>query len=116
MSTSTFTDEEFFDSEHELLDIFGLDELGAPRVDDTFVTAANSERIEKIVIEALHEAVVRDTATFFFKTFGVGLSGFASAVFSSFGDLANDLPDELGGELNEPRSEIDLGGSPLDGG
>lgn len=117
MSTSaTFTDEQFFESENELLGIFGLDQLDRPREADTVITPANNERIEKIVTEALHEAVVRDTTTFFFKTFGVGLSGLAGAVFSSFGELAEELPEEVGGELKEPRSDVDLGGLALEDG
>ena len=115
MSTTTFTDEEFFDSENQLLDIFGLDELGSPRVDDTFVTPANDERIEKIVAEALHEAVVCDTTTFFFKTFGVGLSGLASTLFRSLSDLSANAPPTDPGDQGVSRSDIDVGGNGLDG-
>ena len=112
MSTSTFTDEEFFESENDLLGIFGLEAADAPRAEDTELTPAHGERIDNIVTEALHEAVVKDTTTFFFKTFGVGLSGLASAVFASLSDLSNDGETDQNGE----RSEIDLGGQPPDDG
>lgn len=105
MSTTAITDEEFFDSENDLLAIFGLEAAGTPRAEDTALTPEHDARIDNIVSEALHEAVVKDTTTFFFKTFGVGLSGLASAVFNSLSDLSGENP---------PRSEVDLGPPPPD--
>ena len=112
MSTTVFTEEEFFDSENDLLGIFGLEAAGAPRVEDTILTPEHGARIEEIVTEALHEAVIRDTTTFFFKTFGVGLNGLASTVFSSLSELSNT--GETG--ENDGRSEVDLSGPPPDDG
>ena len=112
MSTTTFTDEEFFESEDELLGIFGLEAADAPRAEDVALTPEHDARIDNIVSEALHEAVVKDTTTFFFKTFGVGLSGLASAVFASLSDLSHGVERE--GVVG--RSGIDASGAPPDDG
>ena len=99
MSDTTFSDDDFFESENDLLGIFGLPAADAPRAEDTELTPEHSARIDNIVEEALHEAVVRDTTTFFFKTFGVGLSGVASSVFRALDDLSGGAGK---GEENRP--------------
>lgn len=122
MSATSFTDEEFFDSENDLLAIFGLEAADAPRTEDTQLTAAHGERIDNIVSEGLREAVVRDTTTFFFKTFGVGLSGVADTLFRSLSELSRDVESESAeleaadeaDELKDASSEIDLDGPDLE--
>jgi len=94
-------------AKNDLLAIFGRAAADAPRVEDTQLTPEHDARIENIVAEALHEAVAKDTTAFFFKTFGGGLSGLASAVFRSPSDLSGDAPEDA----NQARSEVDRGGA-----
>jgi len=108
MSTDAITDEDFFDSENDLLAIFGLEAAEQPRPQDVELTAEHETRIDNIVEEALHEAVVKDTTAFFFKTFGVGLSGLAHAMFSSLCDLSDD-GDAEGGQTGTQGPDYDQG-------
>ncbi len=45
--------------------------------------AGDSARIERIVEKARYEAVVKDSASFLFRTLGVGVGGLAKAAFGA---------------------------------
>ena len=89
------SDEEFDRTERELEELFGFRKVEfAPEVD--------SKRIDRIVEKAMYEAVVKDTTSFVFNSFGSAIFGLAGAVL---GQASSGFPAGDGGraENNEER-------------
>ena len=64
----------------------------------------NEERVERIVAQAQHEAVIKDTADFFFRSFGPALVELLNAIIAT---LAPDRIDGGNVETGESPPEKD---------